>query len=45
VDIAGDNVWAVLNHASEFSVMPEPATLGLMGLGGAALVLLRRRRR
>ena len=32
------------NHANYFEVIPEPATLGLLGLGGCALVAWRRRR-
>jgi|GEM_PF-3196080 len=43
VDTVDHTVWAVLNHNSEFAVIPEPASLGLLGLG--ALGLLSRRRR
>jgi len=32
-----DVVWAVLNHASDFAVVPEPATLAFLLLGGLAL--------
>ncbi len=42
VDTANHAVWAVVNHNSEFAVVPEPAMLALFGLGGG--VLLRRRR-
>ncbi len=46
VDPNTNTVWAVLNHNSEFAVIPEPSTLvfagwGLLGLAGVAL---RRRR-
>jgi len=43
VDIDDDTVWAILDHNSEFAVVPEPATLWLLGVG--SLALLRRRRR
>ena len=37
--------WAVLDHNSEFAlVVPEPTTLGLLGLSLTVLVALRRRR-
>jgi autotransporter-associated beta strand protein len=36
--------WAVVNHNSQFAVVPEPATLVLMGLGGLGLILGRKRR-
>lgn len=31
-------VWAVLNHNSDFSVVPEPASLGAIGLAGASML-------
>ena len=39
VDTTGHDVWAVVNHNSQFAVVPEPSTLllavlGLMGLAG-----------
>lgn len=47
-DTAANTVWAVIDHNSDFSVVvvPEPATLGLMGVAGlvAGWVLRRRRK-
>jgi hypothetical protein len=39
-----DTVWAVLNHNSQFAVVPDPGTLSLLGLAGAGMWLRRRRR-
>jgi hypothetical protein len=39
-----DTVWAVINHNSQFAVIPEPGTLSLLGLAGAGMWLRRRRR-
>lgn len=44
VDTANDYVWAVLDHNSEFAVIPEPSSLTLLGLGAAGLLARRRRR-
>jgi len=33
--------WAVLDHNSQFSIVPEPATMALLGLGG---LMIRRRK-
>jgi len=44
VDTAHHRVWAVIDHNSDFAaVVPEPALLGLAGVG--SMLLLRRRRR
>lgn len=43
-DADTDQVWAVINHNSEFAVAPEPSTCGLLLLGTATLVTRRRRK-
>lgn len=44
-DPVGENVWAVVDHNSQFSIVPEPATAGLIALTAvAALAGIRRRR-
>jgi autotransporter-associated beta strand protein len=40
-DTATNSVWAVLNHNSAFSVIPEPGVVGLVVLGLAAVALRR----
>jgi len=44
VDTANNTVWAVINHNSEFGVIPEPSTAALLLIGGAASFLISRRR-
>ncbi|MDD4890488.1 MAG: autotransporter-associated beta strand repeat-containing protein [Phycisphaerae bacterium] len=46
VDTASHTAWVVLDHASDFAVVPEPATLGFLILGGLCMTgggLLRKR--
>jgi hypothetical protein len=52
VDKGSDTVWAVVNHNSQYAVMPEPGTVALLALlalslprRGSVVALLRRRRR
>jgi hypothetical protein len=40
-----DVVWAVLNHASDFAVVPEPATMAFLLLGGLGMTTAALRRR
>ena len=37
VNTTGNEAWAVLNHASEFAVVPEPSAWTLLAIGGVAL--------
>ena len=45
-DPSTDQAWAVVNHASDFAVVPEPATLALLAIGllGMAAYGWRKRR-
>jgi hypothetical protein len=43
VDTTNHVVWAILNHNSQFAVVPEPSTILLAGLGALGLCGLRRR--
>jgi len=47
LNMTGDYVWVNMNHASQYgaggAIVPEPATLSLLALGG--LAMLRRRKR
>jgi len=43
-DTSTGNVWAVIDHNSEFAIIPEPAAWMLLALSGTALVVFRRRR-
>jgi hypothetical protein len=43
VDVTTHTVWAVVDHNSQFAVIPEPATLCVLAIGGI-LTLARRRR-
>jgi hypothetical protein len=45
VDTVNNTVWAVLNHNSEFTVVPEPSTYAML-LGGVFMmaVVVRRKR-
>jgi hypothetical protein len=44
IDTQNDVVWAVLNHNSEFAVIPEPTTWLAGGVALALLALQRRRK-
>ncbi len=44
VNTSSNTVWAVVDHSGEFAaVVPEPASLGLLALGGLALLGRRRK--
>jgi len=43
VDATNNTVWAVIDHNSDFAVVPEPGTYALLALGGTVLFVFRRR--
>ncbi len=43
VDIVNNVVWVVTDHNSEFAVVPEPGTIGLLACGALVVVFRRRR--
>jgi len=43
VDTANNQVWAVINHNSQFGTVPEPGSAGLLALGAAVIGWRRRR--
>jgi hypothetical protein len=43
VDMATNKAWAVTDHNSQFSVVPEPGTMALLALGGLVAVWRRKR--
>jgi len=45
VDTTNNQVWAVIDHNSEFGAVPEPSTYALLALGGATLFFTMRRRK
>lgn len=45
VDIANHAAWAIVDHASTFAVVPEPAALGLLGLASLGLLARKRNRK
>ncbi len=45
VDTTNNNVWAVVNHNSQFAVVPEPATWLLLCMAIPGAMLVRRRRK
>ena len=40
VDVSTHTVWAVVNHNSQFSVVPEPTSLTLFALGAIAIAVI-----
>jgi len=45
VDTVNNTVWAVVDHNSEFTAAPEPASAGLAAIGALTLFSRRRRKR
>ena len=44
IDVENGTVWAVLNHNSDFAVIPEPGSWALLALGAGAVLGWRKRR-
>jgi autotransporter-associated beta strand protein len=44
VDVTGGSAWAVINHNSDFAVIPEPTTWALLAASLTTLMVFRRRR-
>jgi hypothetical protein len=46
VDPANNEAWAIINHNSDFAIVPEPSTFVLMafGLVGGLLLVMRRKK-
>jgi len=45
VDITNHDAWAIVNHNSEFAVVPEPSAFALAALAAAGLAVAARRRK
>jgi hypothetical protein len=45
VNTANHTVWAVLNHNSQFAVVPEPGTLGMLAVSAIGILWCIRRQR
>jgi hypothetical protein len=45
VDTSGDQAWAIVDHNSEFAVVPEPSTIVLAALGLAGMAFAARKRK
>jgi uncharacterized repeat protein (TIGR03803 family) len=45
IDTANHDVWAVIDHNSDFAVVPEPSSLLLASIGVAGLLIVARKRR
>lgn len=43
VDTTNNTTWAVLNHNSDFAVIPEPSTWLLLGFGAGLVLVFRKR--
>ncbi|NJL30131.1 MAG: PEP-CTERM sorting domain-containing protein [Phycisphaerales bacterium] len=42
IDPTNNTAWAVINHNSQFGVVPEPASLALLAIGAGAMMLRRK---